>query len=318
MRFLDAGTDGPAAFPVIPRAVGPLGDMPPEEFRAAGHALVDWIADYLEHPERVPRARAGGARRHRARLPVSAPEHGEAFDDIIADFERILVPGSRTGTTPASSPTSPSARARPASSPTSCRRRSTSRRCCGARRRRRPSSRRSRSAGCAQLIGLPDDVRGRHLRHGVDLDAARPRRGARGALPDVRRTGLAGRDDARGCASTARTRRTRRSTRPSSCWASATRRSRRIPSDERFRMRRLALCADGHRQQIARPACSHRRRRHRRHDVDDERRPGAGDRRRLRARRRLAARRRGLCRRRGDGAGRSGCSPAPSAPTRWS
>ena len=31
-----------------------LGDMPPEEFRRFGHQVVDWIADYLQHPERHP------------------------------------------------------------------------------------------------------------------------------------------------------------------------------------------------------------------------------------------------------------------------
>ena len=26
-------------------------------------------------------------------LPARAPEHGESFDDIFADFERVIVPG---------------------------------------------------------------------------------------------------------------------------------------------------------------------------------------------------------------------------------
>ncbi len=30
------------------------GDMPAEEFRAAGHRLIDWIADYMEHADRYP------------------------------------------------------------------------------------------------------------------------------------------------------------------------------------------------------------------------------------------------------------------------
>ena len=44
-----------------------------------------------------------------------------------------------------------------------------------------------------RLIGLPDDVRRRHLRHRVDRHAARARRRARGGCPDVRAEGLAGR-----------------------------------------------------------------------------------------------------------------------------
>ena len=31
-----------------------LGDMPTEEFRRFGHQVVDWIADYLQQPERYP------------------------------------------------------------------------------------------------------------------------------------------------------------------------------------------------------------------------------------------------------------------------
>jgi aromatic-L-amino-acid/L-tryptophan decarboxylase len=64
-----------------------------EDFRAQAHRLADWIADYLEHPERVPvlsRARPGDIR---GALPPSAPVQGETFDAIFADFERVIVPG---------------------------------------------------------------------------------------------------------------------------------------------------------------------------------------------------------------------------------
>mgnify|MGYP006170922325 CR=1 FL=1 len=66
--------------------------MDPAEFRAHGHALVDWIAEYLAHPERypvLPRVAPGDVRRA---LPPAAPEQGEPFDRIFADFERIIVP----------------------------------------------------------------------------------------------------------------------------------------------------------------------------------------------------------------------------------
>ena len=77
----------------IPRQAGPLGDMPADEFRAAGHALVDWIADYLQHAERYPvLARVAPGDIARA-LPASPPEHGEPFGDMFADFERVIVPG---------------------------------------------------------------------------------------------------------------------------------------------------------------------------------------------------------------------------------
>ena len=40
-------------------AVGPpLGEMDLDEFRRAGHRIVDWIADYRAHPECTPFCRA--------------------------------------------------------------------------------------------------------------------------------------------------------------------------------------------------------------------------------------------------------------------
>ena len=66
--------------------------MDPSDFRRHGHALVEWIADYLEGSERypvLPRVAPGDVRRA---LPDAAPEHGESFDAIFADFERVIVP----------------------------------------------------------------------------------------------------------------------------------------------------------------------------------------------------------------------------------
>ncbi len=67
--------------------------MDPEAFRRNGHSLVDWIADYLANPERYPvlsRVKPGEIA---AALPPRAPEEGEPFEAIMADFERVLVPG---------------------------------------------------------------------------------------------------------------------------------------------------------------------------------------------------------------------------------
>jgi aromatic-L-amino-acid decarboxylase len=66
--------------------------MDPSEFRRHGHALVEWIAAYLSGSERypvLPRVAPGEVRRA---LPERGPDAGEPFDDIFADFERILVP----------------------------------------------------------------------------------------------------------------------------------------------------------------------------------------------------------------------------------
>jgi aromatic-L-amino-acid decarboxylase len=64
-----------------------------EAFRRHGHALVDWIADYLEHSDRYPvlaRVKPGDIA---SAFPAHAPEEPESFDAIMADVERILVPG---------------------------------------------------------------------------------------------------------------------------------------------------------------------------------------------------------------------------------
>jgi aromatic-L-amino-acid decarboxylase len=63
------------------------------EFRRQAHGVVDWIADYLDTIEPrapVPDVRPGDIRRQ---LPAEAPEQGEPFERIFADFERIIVPG---------------------------------------------------------------------------------------------------------------------------------------------------------------------------------------------------------------------------------
>jgi aromatic-L-amino-acid decarboxylase len=66
----------------------------PDEFRANGHALIDWIADYIETIERRPvtdpALRPGDVR---AKLPPSAPDHPEPFAAVLDDLERIIVPG---------------------------------------------------------------------------------------------------------------------------------------------------------------------------------------------------------------------------------
>jgi aromatic-L-amino-acid/L-tryptophan decarboxylase len=71
----------------------PHGDMDPAAFRAAAHTLVDWIADYLQDPGRYPVLARVAPGEIRGALPAAAPEAGEPFDAMLADFERILLPG---------------------------------------------------------------------------------------------------------------------------------------------------------------------------------------------------------------------------------
>jgi aromatic-L-amino-acid/L-tryptophan decarboxylase len=69
-------------------------DMSAAEFRKHGHAVIDWIADYLETPDRwpvLPPVRPGDVR---AALPQSPPEHAESMEEILGDFQRLIVPST--------------------------------------------------------------------------------------------------------------------------------------------------------------------------------------------------------------------------------
>jgi aromatic-L-amino-acid decarboxylase len=77
-----ADTDAPA-----------LGDMPPDEFRRHGHAVVEWIARYLESVDEYPvlsRAQPGDVA---ALVPPHPPARGEDFDGVLADVDRVVMPG---------------------------------------------------------------------------------------------------------------------------------------------------------------------------------------------------------------------------------
>ena len=67
--------------------------MDAETFRRYGHSVIEWIADYLSNSTRYPvlaRVAPGDVRR---KLPEGPPAKGESFDQILADFERHILPG---------------------------------------------------------------------------------------------------------------------------------------------------------------------------------------------------------------------------------
>ncbi len=67
--------------------------MSAEEFRRHGRAVVDWIADYWERVEELPvrsRAQPGELR---AALPEEPPAEGEPFEAMLADVDRLILPG---------------------------------------------------------------------------------------------------------------------------------------------------------------------------------------------------------------------------------
>ena len=67
--------------------------MTAEEFRHYGRAMVDWVADYLERVDDLPVLSQVAPGEIRARLPANPPEDGEPFDDVLADVDRVIVPG---------------------------------------------------------------------------------------------------------------------------------------------------------------------------------------------------------------------------------
>ncbi len=69
-----------------------LGDMPANEFRRHGYAIVDWIADYFERLETLPVLSQIEPDSLKNGLPASAPEKGEDFADIFADVDRLILP----------------------------------------------------------------------------------------------------------------------------------------------------------------------------------------------------------------------------------
>ena len=54
---------------------------------------MDWVADYLERVEQHPVFPSVRPGEIRARLPAHAPEGPESFDAILADLDRVVLPG---------------------------------------------------------------------------------------------------------------------------------------------------------------------------------------------------------------------------------
>ncbi len=64
-----------------------------EAFRRNAHALVDWVTDYLAGLEARPVREPVEPGDVRAKLPDRAPELAEPFDEVLADLDRVVVPG---------------------------------------------------------------------------------------------------------------------------------------------------------------------------------------------------------------------------------
>lgn len=67
--------------------------MTPEEFRDAGHRLIDWIADYRTTIDQMPVRAQVAPGEIRNRLPDKPPQQPESLDALLNDLRDIIIPG---------------------------------------------------------------------------------------------------------------------------------------------------------------------------------------------------------------------------------
>ena len=67
--------------------------MSAEAFREHGHAMIDWIAKYMQEVETYPVMSPLKPGDVRAKLPAQPPQHGEPFEKMLRDVNEIIMPG---------------------------------------------------------------------------------------------------------------------------------------------------------------------------------------------------------------------------------
>ncbi len=67
--------------------------MTPEQFRAEGKKVIDWIADYYENIEKYPILSQVKPGEIKASLPGNPPQIGESMDDMMLDLDKKIMPG---------------------------------------------------------------------------------------------------------------------------------------------------------------------------------------------------------------------------------
>ncbi len=67
--------------------------MTPDEFRRNGYAAIDWIASYWDRLDKLPVTPPVRPGDTAALLPPRPPTDGEDFADMLADLDRVVVPG---------------------------------------------------------------------------------------------------------------------------------------------------------------------------------------------------------------------------------
>jgi aromatic-L-amino-acid decarboxylase len=67
--------------------------MTPEQFRAEGKKVIDWIADYYENIEKYPILSQVKPGEIKASLPETPPLTGESTEDMMRDLDEKIMPG---------------------------------------------------------------------------------------------------------------------------------------------------------------------------------------------------------------------------------
>ena len=70
-----------------------LGDLPSKVFLKSANQAIEWIANYFENMDNFPVLAQTKPGEIKSQLPKSPPELPESFDQILADFEQIIIPG---------------------------------------------------------------------------------------------------------------------------------------------------------------------------------------------------------------------------------
>ncbi len=67
--------------------------MTPQQFREHGRAVVEWVADYYERIETLPVLSQVKPGEVREALAAEAPQTGEAFETMLQDIDKVILPG---------------------------------------------------------------------------------------------------------------------------------------------------------------------------------------------------------------------------------
>jgi aromatic-L-amino-acid decarboxylase len=73
--------------------IDPMPAFDPERFRSEGRAIVDWIADYWQTVAGKPVQSPAEPGWVRSQLPPHPPELPEPLEAVLADLDRVIVPG---------------------------------------------------------------------------------------------------------------------------------------------------------------------------------------------------------------------------------